>query len=220
MMLPALYNHLDAMQWRYATKTFDSKQTLDKETMYALLEILRLTPTTLGLQLWRFIVISDREIRKLLVPYCSHLYTGHQDHHIETASHLIVFCRPNKFEPALIDQHIEYVAYVRNQSINELHAYKKNLLHWTENEVGTMETWMDQQTFLALGSFIAACATARIDTCPIENFDKNGFDQVLGLPEKHLHSVVACSIGVRSPEDRYIKEKKVRYPVEDLVIFK
>lgn len=219
-MLPALYNHLDAMQWRYATKTFDSTQKLDKETIYALLEILRLTPTTLGLQLWRFVVISDPEIRKQLVPFCNRLHVGHQEHHIETASHVLIFCRPQKFETALIDQHIEHVAYVRNQSISELRAYSQNLHHWAENTSSSMETWMDQQTFLALGSFIAACAAARIDSCPMENFDREGFDEVLGLTEKHLHSVVACSIGTRSPNDRYIKEKKVRYPLEDLVIFK
>lgn len=218
--LPALYNHLDAMQWRYATKSYDSSQKLDKETMYALMEILRLTPTTLGLQLWRFVIISDPDIRKKLVGFCNRIHGGHQEHHMQTASHVIVFCRPEKFEPALIDQHIEHVAYVRNQSVNELHSYSQNLHHWAENSTEPLETWMDHQAYIALGSFIAACAAARIDSCPIENFSKEGFDEVLELHTKHLHSVAACSLGMRSPLDKYAKEKKVRYPMDDLMIFK
>lgn len=218
--LPALFNHLDSMQWRYATKSYDTSKKIDKEILYALLEILRLTPTTMGLQLWRFVVVSDPELRKKLVPFCNRLHAGHQEHHIESASHLMVFCRPQKFEPALIDQHIEHVAYVRNQTISDLHTYSQNLHHWADNSTESLETWMDHQAFIALGSFIAACAAARIDTCPIENFSKDGFDRVLGLDEKHLHSVAACSLGVRSPLDRYAKEKKVRYPTDDLVIFK
>jgi nitroreductase len=218
--LPALFNHLDAMQWRYATKSYDTTKKIDKEILYALLEILRLTPTTMGLQLWRFVVVTDPELRKQLVTHCSRLHVGHKEHHIESASHLLVFCRPSKFEPALIDQHIEHVAYVRNQSISDLHAYSQNLHHWAETFTDSLETWMDNQTFIALGSFIAACAAARIDSCPIENFSKAGFDEVLNLGEKHLHSVAACSLGVRSPLDKYANEKKVRYPVDDLVIYK
>jgi len=218
-MLPALYNHLDAMQWRYATKTFDPNQKLDKETIYALLEILRLTPTTLGLQLWRFVLVSDLDLRRQLVSHCTRLHAGHQDHHMETASHVLIFCRPSHFETALIDQHIEHVAYVRNQTINELHAYSQNLHRWAEAQKDSMDSWMDQQAFLALGSFITACAAARIDSSPIENFSREGFDEVLGLTGKHWHTVAACSIGVRSPDDRFAKEKKVRYPIEDLVMF-
>lgn len=218
-MLPALYNHLDAMQWRYATKAYDSSIILDKEILYALQEILRLTPTTMGLQLWRFVLISDREIRKRLVPLCSRLHAGHGEHHIETASHLLVFARPQKFETALIDQHIEHVAYVRNQSIADLHTYSSNLHTWAAHSTESMETWMDHQAYLALGGFVAACAASRIDSCPIENFDKDGFDDVLGLKEKHLHSVVGCSIGKRSQHDKYVHEKKVRYPMEDLFVF-
>jgi len=220
MMLPALYNHLDAMQWRYATKQFDVNQKLDKEIMYALFEILRLTPTTLGLQLWRFVVVADPELRKKLAKHCDHLHSGHQEHHMESASHVIVFCRPSAFETALIDKHIEHVAYVRDQSINELHAYAQNLRNWAETTADSLESWMDQQAFIALGSFIAACAAARIDSSPVENFSKDGFDEVLGLSEAHLRAVVACSIGVRSPQDRFAKEKKVRYPLDDLIISK
>lgn len=217
-MLPALYNHLDAMQWRYATKAYDAKQALDKESLYALQEILRLTPTTMGLQLWRFMMVTDLETRKKLVPLCSRLHAGHGEHHIVSASHILVFCRPQKFQIALIDQHIEHVAYVRKQAIADLHTYSQSLHHWADNSTESMETWMDHQAYLALGAFIAACAASRIDSCPVENFDKDGFDQVLGLREKHLHSVVACSIGTRSPTDKYAREKKVRYPVEDLFV--
>ena len=206
------------MQWRYATKMFDSTKKLDKEIMYALLEILRLTPTTLGLQLWRFVVVTDMDIRKKLVEQCRRMHGGHQEHNMLSCSHVLVFARPARFEDALIDQHIEHVAYVRNQTINELHAYAQNLHHWADQPQVKLDAWMDNQVFLALGAFIAACASARIDTCPVENFDQDKFDEILGIQHKGLHSVVACSIGVRSPTDKYVKEKKVRYPVEDLLI--
>ncbi len=217
-MLPALYNHLDSMQWRYATKSYDPSLILDKETLYALQEILRLTPTTMGLQLWRFVMVRNLELRKKLVPLCNRLHAGHGEHHILSASQLIVFARPAKFEEALIDKHIEHVSYVRGQTISELHSYSASLHHWANNNDESMETWMDHQAYLALGAFISACASARIDSCPIENFSKDDFDEVLGLKEMHLRSVVACTIGVRSPTDKYAKEKKVRYPVDELII--
>jgi len=220
MLLPALYNHLDAMQWRYATKEFESSQKLDKETLYALMEILRLTPTTFGLQLWRFVVVSDPELRKKLKDQCTRFRSGHPEHPMDSASHIVIFCRPSKFEPALIDQHIEHVALVHNKTISELHTYSQNLHQWAEEQKEFLNSWMDKQAYLALGSFMAACAAARIDTSPIDFFSRDAFDTELNLIEKHWHSVVACSIGVRSPKDKFAQEKKVRYPVDDLVWFK
>lgn len=206
------------MQWRYATKNYDSSKILDKEILYALQEILRLTPTTMGLQLWRFVMVRNLEVRKKLIPLSNLTHVGHEEQHVLSASHLVVFARPAKFEEALIDKHIEHVAYIRGQSISELHGYSASLHHWASNNIESMESWMDHQAYLALGTFISACASARIDSCPIENFSKDGFDEVLGLTERHLRSVVACTIGVRSPTDKYAKEKKVRYPVDELII--
>ncbi|HSQ41398.1 MAG TPA: nitroreductase family protein [Fibrobacteraceae bacterium] len=216
MMLPALYNHLDAMQWRYSTQQFASNAKLDKETLYALLEILRLTPTAMGLQLWRFVLVSDLEIRKRLAEKTP---VRHQ-RQILDASHLLVLCRPHKFEPALIDQHVEHVAYIRKQSISELHSYSSFLHNWFHEHQDSLESWMDNQVYLALGHLVAACAAARIDSCPIEDFPTLDYDEILELGNKHLHSIVTCAVGVRSNNDKYAKLPKVRYPMDDLVLYR
>jgi len=214
--LPALYNHLDAMQWRYATKSFDPKGRLDKELIYALEEVLRLTPTTMGMQLWRFIVISDPDLRTQMAQICSQTTGEVEEHAMQSASHVLVFCRPEKFETALIDQHLEHVAYVQNVSINDLFTYAEQLNQWSQKPEPELQAWMDGQVYLALGCLVSACAAARIDTSIAEGFDTKAMDQLLGLNEKKLQSVLACSIGFRSATDTSAKRKKVRYPIEDL----
>lgn len=218
MHLPALYNHLDAMQWRYATKKFDPSKKLDKELIYALQEILRLTPSSMGMQLWRFVILNDKEITNKLAKLCIMTPGENQEHAIQSASHVIVFCRPRLFEPALVDQHIEHVAYVQNKNINELDNYAAFLHAWAEKPVAELESWMDSQVYLALGCLISACASSRLDTSIAESFKREEVDALLGLHEKHLSSIAICSVGLRSVEDSSAKRKKVRYPIEDLFL--
>lgn len=219
-MLPLLYNHLDSMMWRYSTQAYDPTRKIDKESLYALLEILRLSPTTQGLQLWRAVLVETAEVRKQLIPHCQALSSGHPEHHIQSASHLLLLCRPQHFEAAYIDQYIEHLAYVRHKSISELHSLSHKLHEWAKRKAEQMESWMDQQAYFALGNFLAACAAARIDSCLIENFSREEFSAILNLKGKNLSPVVGCSIGYRSPQDSTQKEKKVRYPIEDLLIYR
>ena len=51
-------------------------------------------------------------------------------------------------------------------------------------------------------------------------FDKNKFDEILGLQTVGLKSSVVCAVGFRSPEDKAAGQAKVRFGVEKVVVKK
>ena len=98
-------NLTDQLNWRYATKQFDSSKTIDDQTIHALLETLRFSPSSFGLQPWKFIVITNQELKQQLKP---HSWNQSQ---ITDCSHLIVHCTRTTVDDAYIDTYVEDIAH-------------------------------------------------------------------------------------------------------------
>ena len=110
-------NIIEAMNSRYATKKFDTAKKLSNTELNELLEVLRLSPSSFGLQLWKFVVVANPEIRKELQK------ASYGQPQVSEASHLIVFTVPKNIDDHLVDEYIKSVAEVRNIPIENLGEY-------------------------------------------------------------------------------------------------
>ncbi len=204
---------LDALRWRYATKAFDAKRKIPAEIWSALEESLVLSPSSFGLQPYRFLLIHDPATRERLLP---HAWGQRQ---VVDASHFVVFAARTSVTEAEIDIFIAHIARTRGVTPESLASYRGMM-------TGTLlgdgfkpmaAHWTARQVYIALGNLLTSAALLGIDACPMEGFVPAEFDKVLGLPAQGLAAVVCCALGYRHADDRYAVAPKVRFPKSELV---
>lgn len=204
---------ISALEWRYAVKKFDATRKLSDRQIDIILEGLRLTATSMGMQLMKFIVITDPTLKEKIQP----IAFGQAQ--IIDCSHLIVLCRTTEPKQQHIEDIIELTAQKRNMEKNtkQLIGYgemMKYALHMPRQE---QINWLENQVYLAMGNLLTICAVEEVDCCPMEGFNKSQLDDFLGLPEKGLNSVLMCTLGYRADDDKYGHLSKIRRNKEDLV---
>ena len=206
---------INALNWRYAAKKFDTKKKVSKEDLNEIMEAVRLSPSSYGLQPWKFVVVTDPKLREKLKE------ASYGQPKVTDASHFIVLCARTDVDERLVGEFISSVAATRGVSRESLKDFEAMLLGFSK-KLSREEAvaWAKKQVYIALGVLLEACALKRIDAGPMEGFDPVKFDEILGLKEKNLTSAVACAIGYRDKSDEYIKLKKVRFSKEDVFIFK
>jgi nitroreductase len=197
---------LSQLQWRYATKAFDPAQKIPAETWTALEDALVLTPSSFGLQPWKFLVITNPELREQLVPQA----WGQRQ--VAEASHLVVMCVRTKIDVAFLDAYLQDMAAKRGIPVAALDQLRGMMVGFVEAMTDEqLDEWAAKQCYIALGNFMTAAALVGVDTCPMEGFVPAKFDEILGLNEQGLRSVVCCPAGYRSAEDKYASFAKVRW---------
>lgn len=204
---------LEALRWRYATKAFDAGRSIPDDLWQTLEDTLVLTPSSYGLQPWRFLVIRDAALKAELRP---HSWNQSQ---ITDASHLVVLLSRRHIEGRDLDRLIEATASSRGLDPTTLAVYRqmmaKDLVDGPRS--ATIERWASNQVYIALGNLMTAAALLGIDTCPIEGFSPPDYDRLLGLDDSDYRSCVVCACGYRSSEDRYAGLAKVRYDRSELI---
>jgi nitroreductase len=205
---------LQALQWRYATKVFDPSRRIPPEIWADLEASLVLTPSSYGLQPWRFLVVTDGELRESLVP---HAWRQRQ---VADASHLVIMAVPKTFSEVELDANIMRMAEVRGGTPDALFGFKKMVMKLLVDGGLTqpeLQQWAKNQAYIALGQFMLAAALLGVDTCPMEGFVPEKFDELLGLSERGYTCAVLCPAGYRSENDRYAHLPKVRFKAEDVI---
>ncbi len=206
---------LDALNWRYATKQFDSSKKVSEKDLNELLESARLSASSFGLQPWKFVVVEDKKLREKLRE------NGFGQPQITDASHLIVLCSIKNVDEKYIKKYIEHVAKIRGIPKESLKGYEDMMIGFSKQmNKEQMLNWTKKQTYIALGTLLSACALKKIDASPMEGFNSMEFDKILGLEKIGLTSAVICAVGYRSEKDETSKYKKVRFDAKDIVIRK
>jgi len=204
---------LEALRWRYATKAFDAGRSIPEDLWQTLEDTLVLTPSSYGLQPWRFLVIRDAALKADLRP---HSWNQSQ---ITDASHLVVLLSRRHIDGRDLDRLIEATASSRGLDPTTLAGYRqmmaKDLVDGPRS--ATIERWASNQVYIALGNLMTAAALLGIDTCPIEGFSPPDYDRLLGLDDSDYRSCVVCACGYRSSEDRYAGLAKVRFDRSELI---
>ncbi len=202
---------LAALRRRYAVKRFDPAGKIAAGVWQALEEALVLAPSSLGLQPWKFFVVDDPAVRAKLRA------ASWGQSQITDADKLVVFAVRKDFGPTDVGRFLDRIAEVRRVDKATLASFKQMMLNSISKPPDEVEAWLTRQVYIALGVFLAAAAALGVDTCPMEGFDKDAYDSILGLPQRGWKAVVVATAGVRSPEDAYATIEKVRFPLPDVV---
>jgi nitroreductase len=205
---------LEQLNWRYATKQFDPNRKISAADWNTLEEVLRLSPSSSGLQPWRFIIVTDPAMRAKLLP------ASYGQRQISEASHLVVFASKNNLDVADVDAHVRHLAAGQGVSIEALAPFRGVLVGGIVQALDepARNAWARNQTYIALGNLLTSAALLGIDACPMEGFDRAQYDEILGLKAKGYASAVIATLGYRSPEDKYAAVPKVRFPKEQLIV--
>ena len=200
---------LSQLNWRFATKRFDTGKPVAKGDLDKVLQAIRLAPTSLGLQPFHVYVVQSQEMKQKLYP------VSNNQMQVLEASYLLAFC-------ARLDAAERVSAYVEVASGGDKAAQEKmegfrqtRQKSFNARTAEDIFNWAARQAYIALGFGLAACAELGLDSCPIEGFDKDKANEVLGLPS-HLKSLAYLAVGYRSEEP---SRPKVRFPSDELFTF-
>jgi nitroreductase/dihydropteridine reductase len=206
-------NTIDQLKWRYATKKFDAFRVLSEEKINILKQAFNLTATSFGLQTISLLIIKNKEIREQLVPL------SYNQKQVVDASHLLVICIQDNITDADVDTHFNNVKGIRETPEIILEPFKKNLKSTMEGKtVKERQEWSIKQAYIALGNLMTVCAIEYIDSCPMEGFSSQAYDDVLKLSDKNLKSVLLLPVGFRAEDDMFSSLKKVRKQLDNAVI--
>ncbi|WP_108869843.1 NAD(P)H-dependent oxidoreductase [Aquimarina aquimarini] len=206
-------NIIDSLHWRYATKKFDNTEILPQEKVNTLTEAFNLTATSYGLQPLKLIVIKDKELQKELT---KHSWNQQQ---VADASHVLVFCIEKTIGEQYINSHFDNIKTTRNTPDEILQPFKEHLVDsFSFKSAEEISNWAAKQAYLAMGNLLTVCAIEKIDSCPMEGFIPEKYDEILHLDELGLSSILVLPIGYRAKDDMFSEFKKVRRPITDTVI--
>lgn len=206
-------NITESMNWRYATKKFDVNKKIDEETLELLLESLRLSPSSYGLQPWKFVLVSNKDIRKAIGE------AGYNQPQITEASHLIIFTNKKNIDDKLVDEYTEFVSKESGIDASKLSGLSDMIKgSFTGKTQEDLRNWASRQVYLAAGALLANAAMVSVDACPMEGFDNSKVDEILKLSELGLESRLIIALGYRDEGDSSLKHKKIRFPKNEVFI--
>ncbi len=203
---------LSALQRRYATKHFDPARPVPQETMEALLEGLVLTPSSFGLQPWKFLIVRDPELRLKLKA------ASWNQPQLTEAAELVVLTARTDVTQDDIERWIDCLSETQGQPKDALDPMKGMI----EGFAGRMSraerhAWNTRQCYIALGQLMTSAAVLGLDSCPLEGIDPAAYDVALGLGGTGYATCVACAIGHRAESDHTAARPKARFPREQVV---
>jgi len=203
----------ETLQWRFATKSYNGK-TVENEKIEQILEAIRMSPSSSGLQPFKVLVITNQELKKKLYPY------SWEQKQILQASHLLVFAAWDEYTPERVNTFFEFSNKERNLPSSATDDYRLKLLGILEKRSKDQHfVGAAHQAYLALGFGLLAAADLKVDATPLEGFDSEAYDEILNLHEQGLKSTVLLALGYRDEEnDWLINLKKVRRSNEELFI--
>lgn len=203
---------LNNLHWRYAVKKFDASKKIPATIWQALEQATVLSPSSFGLQPWRFVVINDKALREKLKA------ASWNQSQITDASHLIAFARRTKLGAEDVQRYIDSIAATRGVPTASLDGYKNMMLGFANQPGFDTAIWASKQVYIALGVFLSAAANLGVDACPMEGIDPKQYDELLkpALGNDYTTLCVAAA-GYRASDDAIAGMAKVRYALSDVV---
>lgn len=204
-------NLINNLEWRYATKKFDTSKKVSTENLEQIKKVIQLSASSYGLQLYKVLIIESKELREKLKS------ASYGQTQITEASHLVIFCNYSKVTEGHIDEYFALKSQIEQVDISDLKDYSDFIKADVNNKSKIeKDKWTSNQTYLALGNLLSACAELKIDACPMEGFEREKYNEILSLEEQGLNTSVIAAIGYRSDNDTSQYTAKVRKPTKTL----
>ncbi|WP_294766397.1 NAD(P)H-dependent oxidoreductase [uncultured Rhodoferax sp.] len=204
---------INKLQWRYATKKFNPAKSVPQDKVDRILEAVRLTATSSGLQPYEVIVVTNKDVREQIKPI------AWNQGQITDASHLLVFAAWDNYTAERINMMFDLVNEQRGFKNEGWENYRQMLLGmYPQRDAEVNYQHAARQAYIGLGTALIAAAEEQVDATPMEGFDPNALDEILKLRERGLRSVAILPIGYRADEgDWLVNLKKVRRPREQFI---
>lgn len=204
---------IDKLQWRYATKKMDAEKLVPENKVEQILEAIRLTASSSGLQPYEVIVITNKDIRQKIRA------VANDQSQVTDCSHLLVFAAWDNYTADRINAAFDMTESIRNFTSESGTAYRQMLLKaYPARDAETNFTHAAKQAYIGLGTALIAAAYEQVDCTPMEGFNPSAVDEILDLSAKGLRSVILLPLGYRNAdEDWLVKLKKVRRAKEQFI---
>ncbi len=202
---------LDAMHFRHACKLFDDSKKISDEQILYILEAGRESPSAFGMEPWKFLVITDNDLKNKLRPACKNQIQ------VSSCSHLVVVLaaiesvkltsndiKQRFLKKGIPPNKLDFYLGLYAQHLKHILNKDENIFHWTSN-----------QTFIAIANMMTAAAYIGIDSCPLEGFDKEDVEEILKIDPKEFQVSLVLPFGYRvNPQS-----KQLRKPLQEIVEF-
>lgn len=200
---------LEPYNFRYACKEFDLNKKITPEQFNLILEAGRLSPSSVGLEPWKFVVVQNSYLREKLIPFCSGAVNQ-----LKTASHFVIILARTSNNLNYNSEYIDYMLKEVKNAPDEIIQKTKAFLKRNQDNLNDdlIFNWACKQTYIALANMLTCSAQMKIDSCPIEGFDKNLVEELL-VSEKILDKQnfgVSCMVafGYRKVDNLNIKKRQ------------
>jgi nitroreductase / dihydropteridine reductase len=189
---------IEALQWRYAVKRMNGEK-VPAEKIEKILDAIRLSASSMGLQPYTILVIENEALRKQIQP------AAYNQPQIVEGSHLLVFAAWDDVTEAHVDAYLNDIAAQRGVSLESLDQFRAMLMNIVNGRSKAEKyEWSARQAYIALGTALTAAAVEEVDATPMEGFDPNQVDEILGLKAKGLRSVAILPLGYRDADNDYM----------------
>ncbi len=200
-----------AMDFRHACKVFDENKKISDEEIHYILEAGRKSPSSFGMEAWKFLVITNEALKAKLRPFCW------DQVQITSCSHLVIVLAG--IENAKVESGMPKKRFSRREMPQEtldfyMDIYAKHLKKTLSSDEN-IYAWTSKQSYIALGNMMTAAAFIGIDSCPIEGFEKENVEEVLGLDTSKYQVAVIVPFGYRINE----QSTQLRLPFDEVVEF-
>ena len=207
-------NYLEALSRRYSVKKFDKTKKVSTEILKNILEAGKLSVSSLGLQPYYIIVVESEDLKQKLIPA---FYNPSQ---ISTCSHLLVLVSKKIIDSDYLDKYFSHIKEVRNVPEENLIGFRNSIDTYKSNQDQEfILQWNERQSYILLGNLIFAAALENVDTCPMEGYNPQIIEEILGINTQTEKVSVTLALGYRAEDDVFQKMKKVRKPNEKLFKF-
>lgn len=201
------------LNWRHACKGMNG-QKVPQDKVNRILEAINMAPTSLGLQAFKVLVIENEQLKKRIYDEAC------QQQPIIACSHLVVFAPYTQITEKDLDEYFALIQRKRNPEKAWCDRYRLKIENFKEKNYNDEEGWLARQIYIALGFACIAAANERVDSVPIEGFDKEALNRILDLPSKHLTAGIMLPLGYGDPEKDWLSNQpKVRKDIKDLIEF-
>ncbi len=202
----------NSLGWRYAVKKYDSEKKISNSDWATLTSSLVLSPSSYGLQPWKFIVVETPAIREKLRE------VSWNQSQVTEATKFVVFASKERVSEADVQTYVEKIASVRDLPVASLGGFKDMMVSKVTTQTAEQAiAWTQRQAYIAMGFLLETAALLKIDATPMEGLDAAVYDKILGLEGTGYKAVAAVALGYRHKEDGMQTLKKVRFDSSDVL---